>query len=190
MNQKYTYFLSCQQKKYFLVCHRSLVISLRVPWGWKITAVGKIPMSGIVGSSEKCMLTFIRNYTLVSTMPMPFFKNVFLFFKGIIYLFLEIGEGRVKEGERNIDVLEKHRSDISHTPPTGDLAHNPGMCPDWESHWAMLLRAPIPFCIPTSNVWEFKLLCYFTSPWYLQCCYFSHSSKCVVVSIYGLNIIF
>ena len=20
----------------------------------------------------------------------------------------------------------------SHVPPTGDLAHNPGMCPDWE----------------------------------------------------------
>ena len=20
-------------------------------------------------------------------------------------------------------------------PPTGDLAHNPGMCPDWESNW-------------------------------------------------------
>ena len=22
----------------------------------------------------------------------------------------------------------------SHVPPTGDLAHNPGMCPDWESN--------------------------------------------------------
>ena len=22
--------------------------------------------------------------------------------------------------------------------PTGDLAHNPGMCPDWESHWRPL----------------------------------------------------
>ena len=21
------------------------------------------------------------------------------------------------------------------TPPTGDLACNPGMCPDWESNW-------------------------------------------------------
>ena len=21
-----------------------------------------------------------------------------------------------------------------HTPPTGDLARNPGMCPDWESN--------------------------------------------------------
>ena len=32
-------------------------------------------------------------------------------------LFLERGEGREKERERNI---------------TGDLAHNPGMYPDWE----------------------------------------------------------
>ena len=23
----------------------------------------------------------------------------------------------------------------SHTPPTGDLAHNPGICPDWEVNW-------------------------------------------------------
>ena len=31
---------------------------------------------------------------------------------------------------------EKHQCLVaSHTPPTGDLAHNPGMCPDWESNW-------------------------------------------------------
>ena len=23
----------------------------------------------------------------------------------------------------------------SHVPPTGDLAHNPGMCLDWELNW-------------------------------------------------------
>ena len=27
-----------------------------------------------------------------------------------------------------------------HMPPTGDLAPNPGMCPDWESNWQ-------PFCL-------------------------------------------
>ena len=26
-----------------------------------------------------------------------------------------------------------HQSVASHIPLTGDLAHNPGMCPDWES---------------------------------------------------------
>ena len=28
---------------------------------------------------------------------------------------------------------EKHQCVVaSHAPPTGDLAHNPGTCPDWE----------------------------------------------------------
>ena len=56
------------------------------------------------------------------------FKNVFKRF----YLFLERGEGREKDRERNIDVREIHQSVASRTPPSGDLAHNPGMCPDWE----------------------------------------------------------
>ena len=31
---------------------------------------------------------------------------------------------------------EKHQCVVaSHMPPTGDLARNPGMCPDWESYW-------------------------------------------------------
>ena len=30
--------------------------------------------------------------------------------------------------KRNISVA------YSRAPPTGDLAHNPGMCPDWESN--------------------------------------------------------
>ena len=30
---------------------------------------------------------------------------------------------------------EKHQCVVaSHAPPTGDLAHNPGMFPDWESN--------------------------------------------------------
>ena len=34
------------------------------------------------------------------------------------------------EGERE---GEKHQCVVaSHVPPTGDLACNPGMCPDWE----------------------------------------------------------
>ena len=36
------------------------------------------------------------------------------------------------EGERE---GEKHQCVVaSRTPPTGDLARNPGMCPDWESN--------------------------------------------------------
>ena len=41
-----------------------------------------------------------------------------------------------EEGERegNIDVQERHQLVASCTPPTGDLACNPDMCPDPESN--------------------------------------------------------
>ena len=41
-------------------------------------------------------------------------------------------EAREKERERNIDVQEKHQSVASPMLPAGNLAHNPGMCPDQE----------------------------------------------------------
>ena len=54
---------------------------------------------------------------------MPFFKKRF-------YLF--IFREREREGERE---GEKHQCVVaSHAPFTGDLACNPGMCPDWESN--------------------------------------------------------
>ena len=45
-----------------------------------------------------------------------------------MYLFFR---KRRREGERE---GEKHRVVASQAPPTGDLDHNPGMCPDWESN--------------------------------------------------------
>ena len=55
-------------------------------------------------------------------------EPLFFFFKEFIYLFLERG----REGERE---GENHQCAVaSHAPSTGDLAHNPGMCPDWESN--------------------------------------------------------
>ena len=44
----------------------------------------------------------------------------------IFYLF--IFREREREGEKHPCVV------ASHAPPTGDLAHNPGLCPDWESN--------------------------------------------------------
>ena len=33
---------------------------------------------------------------------------------------------------------EKHQCVVaSRVPPIGDLAHNPGLCPDWESNWRL-----------------------------------------------------
>ena len=37
------------------------------------------------------------------------------------------------EGEREGE--KQHCVVVSHAPPTGDLAGNPGMCPDWELNW-------------------------------------------------------
>ena len=54
------------------------------------------------------------------------------FFLRFMYLFLERGEGRENERERNINVREI--SIASHMPPPGDLACNPGVCPDQESN--------------------------------------------------------
>ena len=45
-----------------------------------------------------------------------------------IYFILLIFRERGREGERG----EKHRSVASRTPLAGDLACNPGLCPDWE----------------------------------------------------------
>ena len=55
---------------------------------------------------------------------------IFYSFKDFIYLFLGRGEGREKEGERNINVWLPLVC-----PAPGNLAHNPGMCPDWELNW-------------------------------------------------------
>ena len=55
-----------------------------------------------------------------STYPQFFLKILFI-------LHLERGEGE-REGEKHQCV------GVSLTPPTGDLARNPGVCPDWESN--------------------------------------------------------
>ena len=58
------------------------------------------------------------------------FVLYFSFFqKDFIYLVLDKGEGKEKDMERNINVWLP----LAHTP-SGDLAHNPGMCPDRESN--------------------------------------------------------
>ena len=62
------------------------------------------------------------NFSISLSMS-DFFKIIF------IHLFI-FREGK---GERD---GEKHQCVVaSHVPPTGDLACNPGMCPDWESNW-------------------------------------------------------
>ena len=51
----------------------------------------------------------------------------FVFFLRL-YLFIFRERGKKGEGE-------KHQCAVaSCAPPAGDLAHNPDMCPDWESN--------------------------------------------------------
>ena len=52
--------------------------------------------------------------------------NHFILFK-ILFIFRERGREGKREGEKRGWVA-------SCTAPAGDLAHNPGMCPDWESN--------------------------------------------------------
>ena len=50
--------------------------------------------------------------------------------KRSVQLYFFIFRERGREGEREAG---KHQCVVaSHTPPTGDLAHNPSICPDWE----------------------------------------------------------
>ena len=64
------------------------------------------------------------------------------FFKDFIYLFIfETGEGKEIERERN------DRLSLMCTL-TGDLAQNPGMCPDWELNWQ-------PFSLPSQGSYFF-----------------------------------
>ena len=111
------------------------VILLKKNWGWC------------------CMISFVENsicetnhefvvhgylYLLMSGWvawigcKRPYLKtrisNIFL---KIFYLC--IFRQKEREGDRE---GEKHQCVVaSHTPPTGNLACNPGMCPDWELNW-------------------------------------------------------
>ena len=55
--------------------------------------------------------------------------NFLSFFKFYLFTFREKGREGEEEGEKHQCVV------ASHVPLTGDLARNPGMCPDWELNW-------------------------------------------------------
>ena len=51
------------------------------------------------------------------------------FLKDFIYLFLDRGDGREREGEKHHQCVVASRG-----TSTGDLTYIPGVCPDWESN--------------------------------------------------------
>ena len=84
---------------------------------WKATYQGPI--------SEYLWLLELYFYFVLKRFLISNF--LLLLLKDFIYLFLKSSEGREKEREGNNQCVV-----ACHVPPTGDLAHNPGMCPDWE----------------------------------------------------------
>ena len=61
---------------------------------------------------------------------------LFISFLKFLFIFREKG----REGERE---EEKHQGVVvSHMPPTGDLACNPGMWPDWDGTSDPLVHRP------------------------------------------------
>ena len=116
----------------------------------------------------------VRNEHLLTSMlslcffPMflliPFFL---LFFKGFIYLFLERGEGREKERERNICVwLPLTWPPLGSWPTTqacaltGSWAGNPLIRSLHSIHWAIPARAvftnSLTSLFPHSSLWDFQ----------------------------------
>ena len=51
----------------------------------------------------------------------------------LLFIFRERGREQ-KERERNISVSSDVWLSLACPPLTGDLAHNPGVCPDWDSN--------------------------------------------------------
>ena len=85
-----------------------------------------------------CATFFLMYYTyLIPSDLSYFYTTVHSFFKKIIYLFLERGEGREKDMERNIKVRNIDWLLLIYSPP-GDWTSNPGMCPDRESNQRLL----------------------------------------------------
>ena len=103
--------------------------------------MGKLVFSAFIPSLPKTPFTFHHINTPLARVYQPAVliiiispcHSFFCFFEDFFLdLFLEGGERKEKERERNIDVQEKHQLAASCTPSTGDLACNPGICPDWE----------------------------------------------------------
>ena len=79
------------------------------------------------GRSSLIAITFnFRTKELGKGLGRGEMRKIFIsfIFKDYNYLFLKRGREEEREGEKHRCVV------VPCTPPTGDLAHNPGMCPN------------------------------------------------------------
>ena len=85
------------------------------------------------------------------------------FLKDYLFIYLFIFRERGKEGERG----EKHQCVVgSCVSPTGDMAWNPGMCPDWElnqrpSCWQVSTQSTEPHLPWLMTIFITDNLCFF-----------------------------
>ena len=80
----------------------------------------------LIPPQDESIITHLSSFHYVLHSCLSFLESfTFFFFK---ILFLERGEGREKGRETAMCGC------LSHASLTGDLAHSPGMCPDWESN--------------------------------------------------------
>ena len=85
------------------------------------------PCCSTAGAGGISLLGKIHYIQEVCTFLKPQERKADFFLKK---LFLQRGEGKDKEREGG-----KYQCVVaSHMAPTGDLARNPGTCPDWESN--------------------------------------------------------
>ena len=137
-----------RRRKGLLPCPPGCPVNCRNSWAHPGEIIGVEKVRRFLGEAEMCALQSgsiheletgasffigaqkviegLLTYTPSSIASLSVFALSFSF--SFFFFFLERGEGREKE-KRNIDVWLP----LTH-PPTGDVACNPGMCPDWESN--------------------------------------------------------
>ena len=84
-----------------------------------------------------------ENYFIVKNIKMAQFykkkkkkKKENIIIIKILFIYFWGGRQGEREEEKHqcTSVCERYSDRASHMPPPGDLACNPGMCPDWESN--------------------------------------------------------
>ena len=88
----------------------------------------------------KQILSFLKEnyyYCNICCFKVVFNCGFFLFvFRFYLFIFREKGREGEREGEKHQCVV------ASHVAPTGNLAYNPGMCPDWNQTGNPLVHRP------------------------------------------------